>query len=192
MISLNNYNVYIFRNIHNGKIYVGQSCNIEKRCSPCNYKGCKYFYQAIQKYGWNSFEQIIIKDGLSKELADIWEKKLISFFNSTNDKFGYNLSLGGTHMCSLVGKNNGFYKKKHTEESIKTMQEKKCGGNNPNAKPVLCVSTNTVFPSAKEASDWCGASRQHINRVCRGERKHTGLHPQTKEPLKWRYINSEI
>lgn len=188
----NNYKVYIFRNSHNGKVYVGQSLNIDKRCAPCNYKGSTLFHRAIQKYGWNSFDQIIIKDNLTKEMADTWEETLIEFFNSTNIDYGYNLSLGGSQKCALVGENNGFYRKRHTDENIQIMKEKKRGGNNPMAKPVVCVNTGKVFPSAKEASDWCGASRQHINRVCRGVRHHTGLHPETKEPLAWRYCNNEI
>lgn len=185
---MNNYVVYIYRNVINGKVYIGQTSNPQKRCNECNYKGCSYFYHAIQKYGWNNFEHLIIKDNLNAELADYWEKLLITYFDSTNEAYGYNLSEGGAKKCILRGDKNGFYNKTHSEESIAKMKEKKTGGNNPLAKPAICLTTNEIFPSAKEASDWCGASRQHINRVCRGERKHTGKHPETNEPLEWRYL----
>lgn len=187
MIKKETHSVYLFRNVQNGKVYIGQSCNIPKRCAPCNYKGSIFFYRAIEKYGWDSFIQIVLKEGLTQELANMWEKTFIEFFNSTDARFGYNLAEGGAKSCALYGEKNGFYHKKHTEAALKTMSDKKRGGRNPMARSVLCVNTNVVFPSAREASEWCGTSRQQINRVCRGERKHTGFHPETKEPLQWRY-----
>lgn len=132
-----------------------------------------------------------MKQNLTQEEADYWECLFIKFFETTNHTYGYNLSSGGNNKCVLDGKNNGFYGKKHNPESIHKMQKKKKGGNNPNAKAVICVNTGEVFPSALEASEWCGASRQHINRVCRGERKHTGKHPETGEMLEWRYFNDK-
>mgnify|MGYP002658749408 CR=1 FL=1 len=58
------YCVYKHTNKINGKVYIGQSSNIKERWSrkgTC-YKGCTYFYNAIQKYGWDNFEHIILKD----------------------------------------------------------------------------------------------------------------------------------
>lgn len=34
-----------------------------------NYKACILFYRAIQKYGWDNFEHIILNDNLSKTEA---------------------------------------------------------------------------------------------------------------------------
>lgn len=186
------YVVYIYRNKINGKIYIGQSSNPQKRCSESNYKGSTYFYHAIQKYGFENFEQLIVKRHLDKDIADYWEKLLIEFFNSTNNDYGYNLAEGGSCGCILSKEKNGFYNRRHSLESIKKMKEKKIGGNNPLAKPVICINTGEIFPSAREATNWCGASRQHINRVCRGERKHTGTHPNTGELLEWRYYYNEF
>lgn len=189
---MDNHVVYIYRNTVNGKLYIGQTTNIDKRCTKGNYRGSKFFYRAIEKYGWDKFEQIIIKTNLSDVEADKWEILMIQFFNTTNSQYGYNLSSGGDKKCVLIGNKNGFYHKKHSESSILKMSEKKIGGENPLAKPVICLTTQEIFPSAKEASDWCGASRQHINRVCRGERKHTGKHPLTGQPLEWGYLKGEI
>lgn len=188
MTDVNNYLVYLYRNIVNGKLYVGQTHDIYKRCSESGYKGSTYFYHAIQKYGFEKFEQIVLKENLSSEEADYWEKFYIKFFNTTNHQFGYNITDGG-NKCVLCGEQNGFYGKHHSTDAIRRMKQKKIGGNNPLAKPVLCITTGEKFPSCREASDWCGASRQHINRVCRGERKHTGKHPITGELLEWRYID---
>ena len=187
-MDLSNNSIYIYRNIINGKLYIGQTRNINKRCTKGNYKGCTDFYNAIEKYGWENFEQIILKTDLSDEEANEWEINLIKFFNTTNSNFGYNLSNGGDNKCVLIGDKNGFYHKKHTEISIKKMKDKKIGENNPLAKKVLCLNTNVIFPSCKEASDWCKINRQNISRVCRGERKHAGRHPETQELLSWRYV----
>ena len=72
------------------------------------------------------------------------------------------------------------------------MKQKKYGGNNPNAKPVKCITTGEIFPSCREASDWCGISRQNINRCAKGGRPTAGKHPITNEKLEWRYIEDEI
>ena len=76
--------------------------------------------------------------------------------------FGYNLAKGGSHKNILEGEKNGFYGKKHTKEAIQKMKDKKSGGKNPMAKKVRCLNNGKIFPSCKEASDWCGIARQNI------------------------------
>lgn len=180
--------VYKHTNIKNNKVYIGQTKNYNKRCSPCNYKGSPYFYKAIQKYGWDNFTHEFLKTNLSQKEADYWECYYINLYNSTNPLYGYNISGGGGHKNALYGEQNGFYSHTHTEESLEIMRSKKRGGNNPNAKPILCINTGQIFPSGREASDWCGTSRNNITRCARGERPSAGKHPITKDKLKWRYV----
>ena len=59
------------------------------------YHKCPYFWNAIQKYGWENFEHIVLIDNLSKEMADIMESELIKKYNTTNVEHGYNITLGG-------------------------------------------------------------------------------------------------
>lgn len=54
-----------------------------------------YFYNAIQKHGWNNFEHKILIHGLTKEQAERWEVKLIKYFKSNDKSFGYNSTEGG-------------------------------------------------------------------------------------------------
>lgn len=70
----------------------------------CNGKGYKeqsYFWNAIQKYGWDNFKHEIVFESLTKEQACNKEKALIKLFNTTDDKFGFNLTAGGDGTTEL-------------------------------------------------------------------------------------------
>lgn len=49
----------------------------------------------------------------------------------------------------------------------------KHGKDNPNSKPILCITNNTYYENAIEASKILGLNANSIRRVCRGERTHT-------------------
>ena len=91
------YTVYIQTNKINNKSYVGiTSLPVEKRWeNGGGYKKQPYFYNAIQKYGWNNFEHIIFMVNLTKEDACHIEKMLIALFDTTNRDKGYNIQYGG-------------------------------------------------------------------------------------------------
>ena len=188
---MNNIVIYKHTNLINNKVYIGQTCNYKKRCTPNQYTGSPYFYHAIQKYGWENFAHEILAENLTQQEADELEIYYIKKYKATNSEYGYNLAEGGNHKCILVGEKNGFYNHAHSEKSLQIMREKKRGGNNPLAKPVRCINTNEIFPSCREASDWCGIARQNINRCAKGDRPTAGKHPITKEKLKWRYLEDE-
>lgn len=104
--------VYVHINKANGKMYIGQTVygdNPNKRWHyGLGYATQKYFYRAIQKYGWDGFVHEIIASNLTKEEADNFEILLIKELKTYDKRFGYNVTLGG-------GGNLGF---KPTEESI--------------------------------------------------------------------------
>ena len=81
----------------NGKVYIGiTSQKPEKRWhGGSNYSTQPYFYNAIKKYGWDSFDHVIIRDGLTEEEARIAERKLIKRYDSRNRDKGYNITPGG-------------------------------------------------------------------------------------------------
>lgn len=91
----NNYCVYMHINKTNGRMYIGQTCDVKERWrgNGKNYFNSIKFFRAIKKYGWNNFIHKIIKSNLSKEEADTLEKDLIEKFNTI--KMGYNLKEGG-------------------------------------------------------------------------------------------------
>lgn len=93
----NTYTVYCHTNKINGKKYIGITSREPKKRwghNGGNYKGQK-FYNAIQKYGWDNFGHEILKENLSKTKAENMEIDLIEKFNTRDDKFGYNVAIGG-------------------------------------------------------------------------------------------------
>lgn len=91
-------NYYIYKHkTPNGKVYIGQTCKTPNKrwANGYGYKG-QVFYNAILKYGWENIEHEILFEGLSKEEADKKEIEMISFYNSSNPKYGYNISFGGS------------------------------------------------------------------------------------------------
>ena len=93
------YCVYIHTNKINGKKYIGltgQKPN-ERWHNGHNYKNNRHFESSIKKYGWENFDHEIYASGLTKEEACSIEVELIKKYNTTDDKFGYNLDSGGTY-----------------------------------------------------------------------------------------------
>ena len=83
----------------NGKVYIGITCQTFK--ARCGVKGKGYrkqphFWNAIQKYGWDNIQHIIIAEGLTEEEASIAERKLIKRYDSRNPEKGYNHDVGGS------------------------------------------------------------------------------------------------
>lgn len=110
------YIIYIHVNKTNGKMYVGQtSTTPEERWKSGNgYIGNRYFYNAIQKYGWHGFEHIVVMKDLSLEDANKYEDMLIKILRSNDKNYGYNIRCGG---------NNG----EMSEESKRRISQSKIG-----------------------------------------------------------------
>lgn len=121
------YVVYCHTNLINNKKYIGitkQNPLYRWRSDGSGYFRSPYFYNAIQKYGWDNFEHEIIISDINREQALQLEKYYISLYNTNNKEFGYNMTLGGDGSCGykptketiekIASKNRG---KKRTEET---------------------------------------------------------------------------
>ena len=95
--------IYIYTNLINGKIYIGQTLYPNKRFS-AHKKCCKdgtIFHSAVIKYGFENFKYEIlhsfnyINKEETKDLLNFWEKFYIREYNSTHPKIGYNITDGG-------------------------------------------------------------------------------------------------
>lgn len=215
------YCVYMHKNKINGKVYIGQTCqNPEYRWNHGEgYKGSPRFYSAIQSYGWDNFEHLILYNNLTLSEANKIEINLITKFHSTDLSHGYNLDEGGKNKgtneetrkkqsfsamnrpnvteetkqklsrISLGVKRSEETKKKMSEAASKREQEKQ----GKKYIPVKCLNTNEIFPSCRAAANWCGlAGTSGICSVCKGGKQKTaGVHPVTKEKLSWKYLTEE-
>jgi group I intron endonuclease len=97
--------IYCFKNLTNGKCYVGQAVNIKNRMRAhmtairSNKLGGLLLYKAIDKYGIDNFEISILETIPNntedlKSTLDVLEKKYIQELNSYAPN-GYNMTLGG-------------------------------------------------------------------------------------------------
>ena len=192
--------VYMHKNKINNKIYIGQTCSLKTRWYPKCYKDSYYFYNAIQKYGWDNFEHIIVKDELTSEEADNLEQKLILQFDTTNREKGYNLLSGGkqgyNHSKETIQKiknsNYKYWKQYFTNENTKDIGLKHMEIMHEKArKQVICLNTGEIFDSLISAAKFSGLKQATpICRCCKGERKTAGKHPITQERLRWSYYNN--
>lgn len=112
-----------------GKKYIGiTSSRVENRWkNGLGYKS-QLFYRAIQKYGWENIEHIILAEGLTKQKAEDMEKELIAQYN-TRTPNGYNLSNGGLgssgHLMTEEGRKILSEKLKGRKISAETIQKRK-------------------------------------------------------------------
>lgn len=99
--------IYKIENLVNGKIYIGQSTNIEKRWTahrtrPFNQNSNQYdspLYRSIRKYGLENFSFVVLEETSIEDL-DNREKYWIEYYESNNKKNGYNLTDGGNSATS--------------------------------------------------------------------------------------------
>lgn len=58
-------------------------------------------------------------------------------------------------------------------------------------KKVICLNTNEIFNSMREACDKYHLDSGSLTRACQGKQKHTGKHPVTQEKLAWAYYDNK-
>lgn len=102
------------------------------------YRGNVYFYNAIKKYGFDSFKHEVLFSGLTKEEAEQKEIELIAKHQSNNRLFGYNIANGGNCSGTMSQETKDKISKanmgnqyglgyKHTEEAKKKISEAAMG-----------------------------------------------------------------
>lgn len=153
------YTLYKHTNLVNGKVYFGLTKNtIEERAKKDGsaYKQCTYFFNAIQKYGWDNFSHEVVAELLPKDQASFYEKTLIKAYRANEREFGYNIQPGGLHAGGMSPE--GF------ERFITASME-------ANKKPVVSFSKDgkrlKEFGSAQEAADYYGVSHSSVDHALR-------------------------
>lgn len=84
--------------VPNNKKYIGITCNnINKRWRKGKgYWSNDYFTNAINKYGWDNIQHLILFDNLSKKEAEHKEIELINLYKTYKREYGYNIEKGGS------------------------------------------------------------------------------------------------
>lgn len=195
---MNNYIIYKYTS-PSGKVYIGQtSQKIYKRSrGGAGYVHCKYFYAAIEKYGWENFTREILKENLTLNEANYWEQYYIQFYHSNDRTKGYNITSGGNnHTLSEEGreklsenmtKNNPMRNPEIAEKvaqkrrGVKLSQQACNNISNGHKKQVECIETGEIFESRQAAAKAYKVSPSGIGRAAIGEQK-------TSARKHWRYI----
>lgn len=199
--------IYCHRNKINNKVYIGKTKNVNDRWANNGnkYKTCKKFYAAIQKYGWDNFEHIILEDNIDEDKIDERERYWIKYYDSLNNR--YNLTEGGTggdcisnlpeeklkklkeqHRIETLNRGEEWHKKLSEAQKKAWAEGKRVKKlNSAGSKPVRCVETGIEYPSCAEAMESIGKPRNksfYIARVANGIRK-------TYNNYHWEWIKNE-
>ena len=149
---INHYNcIYMYINKINGKRYIGQTVDFNRRHKEHIRHNKSPLEKAMQKYGEENFEIIILKENIASQcLLNLFECYYIKKYNTvTENKKGYNISDGGfngnpyagktkeemkeirrkisENHADFSGENHPMYNKHHTEEAKRKMSEKQKG-----------------------------------------------------------------
>ena len=188
---MENYIVYMHENRINHKKYIGITCQNPNRRwqNGFGYKRNEHFYNAILKYGWDTFNHYILFTDLTKEGAEQKEVELIAKYKTSNRKFGYNLTNGGEcigkhtkETCIKISKQRlGKHLTKETKEKIsnaikgnKNPMFGKVGKDNSISKTVICLETGIEYCGIHEASRKTGIAHSGIVACCKGRLKTAG------------------
>lgn len=192
------WKVYVHINETNNKRYVGITSKQKPEHRWNSGRGYAYngrFYNAIQKYGWNNFSHIILFSHLTEEQAKEMERFLIALWETTDDRYGYNLTSGGEGTCDFhpsketrAKLSNARRRENLSEETLRRRSEslsgrkfsdehkRKIGGSNSKTIDMFSKSNDYIrsFESARNAEMALGVSHSHISQCCNGKRNSAG------------------
>lgn len=191
MISDKVYSVYMHR-FPNNKVYIGMTSQFpKKRWHYRNgYDKNNAVGKAIKQFGWNNVEHVILKDNLSKSDAEYYESYYIQKYKSNSIDFGYNSTNGGSlgtkvnsvtrkkysehrtgikfsksHRQSLSKSISAYFNDESNKDKIEQMKYNDMI-NSPKRKSVVCIETNIIYSSIRNAGKLTGIDYRHIGYVC--------------------------
>lgn len=181
------YTIYLHINPTNGKKYVGKTKqDVEKRWRKgCGYWRNKEFYADIVEIGWENFIHLILYEELTEERARIVETELIYLWDSVEK--GYNQSYGDgskgiEHTEEWKKRNSKLHKGKVVSEETRGKMR---------SRKVICITTNKVFNSLREASRFYNIHCSHLSDCCNGKRNFCGKLANGVK-LEWKYLSDYL
>lgn len=150
-----------------GKVYIGITSKKprERWANGNGYKSNPHFYRAIRKYGWQNFKHEILFENLTEEQANIIEQMQINYYDSTNPRKGYNISIGGG---AMTGRN-------HSSETKAKMSKKAKG--------------RKIWCEGLKLSD---EHRQHLSESHKGLKQSEETKRKRAEKLRGHTVNREF
>lgn len=146
----------------NNKVYIGitRQNPVKRWLNGKGYQKQEYFYNAIQKYGWDNIDHKILFSGLTKEEAEQKEVELIAKYQSNNREYGYNIQNGGNTNGKLDKQtiekiriaNTGKHHTKETCEKLKELQKNRWKNEEYRKHQVEARLGNTPWNKGKETS----------------------------------------
>ena len=200
--------IYMHKNKINNKVYIGyttQKTPNDRWANGHGYKENQHFTRAIQKYGWDNFEHIILEEGdWEPNLISEKEDYYIELYEARDPQKGYNINRGGFHSISPNALPAALewrkqhpefglaraadmlkWQKEHPEEMAKMRKINAQKATEARKRKVQCIETGIIYESASEAARQnLNTTQSKICMVCRGQRKTCGK-------LHWRYIDDE-
>ena len=153
--------VYCHENKINGKKYVGiTSQGAEKRWKNGHgYVSSPYFNSAVQKYGWDNFNHLILFDNLTEQEAKSKEQELIKDWNLRDRKRGYNLTDGGDGVLGIF----------ISEEKRKQMSECMKGEKHPFYGKKLSKEFREAISKGRRGIKFSDTHRKHLSESHKGK-----------------------
>lgn len=164
--------IYIFRNMVNGKVYIGQTVSSLRRkfnsyTAPSSMRRRHVppiLFRAISKYGADSFEIDELAVASSKEQLNALEILWISALRSSNPKYGYNIDPGG--MGGRVVLTAEGYEKLHAPKSKEHRHKLSEGRKAMGALAVAHLNTPEIQKRKSEKLTGRIFSTETIRRMC--------------------------
>ncbi len=175
IVNMNTNNVWsVYKHTSpSGKVYIGVAKDINHRwrSNGEGYRGSTRIHNAIKKYGWDNFKHEILFSGLSQSEACRKEAELITTYNSTNEKYGYNLQSGGQY----------FETNRATREKISkslightVSDEARDKIRNSRSIQIICLETGDIYNGCIDASNQLGLCSTSIGKVVNGKQQCCG------------------
>lgn len=151
----------------------------------CSYSTFEFIENNIKHSPLNEILSKYDKQEISEEMIEMFiNKNLKNIIEDYNNGMSYKdiiskYDLKSKYEVVSIAKRYGVYKYRN--------------GADLNSKSIICLNNKKVFKSGKEAMTYANLkSSSHIVQACKGNRKHSGKHPETGEPLKWMYYEDYI
>lgn len=177
-----------------GKVYIGQSWNVEKRWKSYKYlsnnKLQVHIYNSICKYGVDNHKFSIVKEldkNTSQEVMDLWEQFYIYYYKNKGIEL-LNIRLGGKY--TKLSQETKDKMSKSSKKISKRPWNKSCWSKNQyrrnlkKCKQVIQYSLDGKFikewSSMKQAEDELNIKKGYICSYLRGNMKNFG-------EFEWKY-----